>query len=176
MKTKLIMLSAMFTLIAGLGFAGPRLELDLGADFQVFPRIIENLYPDFRYDVQLRFPVYSELELFFKGGQSFAVAKPDMKRTLVSTVLFGFDYSFFLTENDSLRPAFALGPIFIQSDGSPDLQIGLSTDFKLFYDRKLTKKFLVNLGLGMSFMFYEHVSPIDTYSPLDVTLGVVYKL
>lgn len=176
MKKRLTITLALFALVAGFGFSNPRLELDLGADFSVFPKCVENFYPAFKYDVQLGIPIYSEMEIFIKGGQSFMKEKSEKSNVLVSRVLAGFDYHFLFGPNDFFRPAFAVGAISLMEDGSSETLMGIILDVKLYYDHNLSEHFQLNLGVGMSLMFYKHESPIDTYSPLDVTAGVSYRL
>ena len=173
MKKKIFVLFGLIILAAGLGFSSPRLQFDLGASIPFFPKTVENFSPAFKYDLQFGIPVYAGLGIFVNGGQTFAKFKSTESNVLLSTILFGLDYRFVFAEKNCVRPSLSLGAFSLLAFDSLSMQ-GMLVNAKLYYDRILTENLELNVGAGISLMFYNGESPFDTYSPLDFTVGVSY--
>ena len=160
-------------LMASISSAGPRFELDAGANIPVIPEQMDAFKCGFVYDVEFGFPIYSDLGIFTKWSQTFGGETTEENSVNYnynfSQIAFGVDYSFRLTQNDFLRPAVFIGynKLSISKLGDDSLDGGaLCFGASVFYVRQLTEHLQLNGGIDFTYR--------ENYYPLGIKAGVSY--
>ena len=172
---KIILFPTLFILLVGLGFAGPRLQLDLGAAMPDFSQDAFCDKPSFKYDLQFSYPIHESLDVFVKADQDFASIKNSGKLLLVNEISLGLDNSFAITQNDFFRPSIFAGLGIVNADLHPkSCVVGFVAGAKIYYIRQMTQNLQLNVGAGLSMLFIENQNPFKTHSPVDLTLGISY--